>query len=366
MGSEELGYFFENKEGLKLLGFFPSKDTLVDSPYSFYYQSFEGDQPEIINCSLILLQKQDDLWVYEKEGLEKTYQENFAPLLDREPKGERDLSAPLLKESPSLETWRNRVNEALEEIHSFESPISKIVLARSLELKFPEKISVKDAFLQLKKYQNRTFNILFPLNENDHFFSFTPERILMSNGKQTFFEAIAGTKPRGSTLEEENAFEKELLESKKEAHEHQEVVEQIANCVGQFGTLKIGKREVLKLRGIQHLKTPLQVNLKEAEKEAQLQKLAMALHPTPAVGGTPQEKAKNFIFKSEGVRGPYAGLFGILSPEHTEIAVLIRGGTISDNKLKAFAGAGIVEGSNAESEWNETKQKFKSFLGDLV
>ncbi|MCR9206436.1 MAG: chorismate-binding protein, partial [Halobacteriovoraceae bacterium] len=259
-----------------------------------------------------------------------------------------------------------RVHAALEEIHSFESPISKIVLSRSLELRFTETLSPKNTFSQLKEFQNNTFNILFPLNESEFFFSFTPERILMGNGKQTFFEAIAGTKPRGNTIDEELAFEQELLESEKEAHEHREVVEQIADCVGQFGTLKIGKREVLKLRGIQHLKTPLQIKLRESDKENQLKKLAMTLHPTPAVGGTPQKNAKDFIFKTEGVRGPYAGLFGILSPEHTEIAVLIRSGIIGENKIKAFAGAGIVEGSDAESEWNETKQKFKSFLGDLI
>ncbi|MCR9205529.1 MAG: hypothetical protein NXH75_13180, partial [Halobacteriovoraceae bacterium] len=84
MGSDEIGYFFENKEGLKVLGYYASKDSKIDSPYSFFYQSFEGEHPEIINCSLILLQKGEDLWVYEKEGLKKTYQNSFAFLLDGE------------------------------------------------------------------------------------------------------------------------------------------------------------------------------------------------------------------------------------------------------------------------------------------
>jgi menaquinone-specific isochorismate synthase len=91
-----------------------------------------------------------------------------------------------------------------------------------------------------------------------------------------------------------------------------------------------------------------------------------ALHPTPAVGGTPRLKAIELIRTLEPFdRGWYSGPVGWLGPYSSEFAVGIRSGLIHGNRLSLFAGAGIVAGSTIEGEWREIEQKSAGLLSTL-
>lgn len=80
--------------------------------------------------------------------------------------------------------------------------------------------------------------------------------------------------------------------------------------------------------------------------------------------GTPTQLAKDFILQHEGYeRGYYTGLVGWMDAEgNGEWVVTIRCGLLNDKKLRLYAGAGIVEGSDPESEWRETEDKMKTIL----
>ena len=88
-----------------------------------------------------------------------------------------------------------------------------------------------------------------------------------------------------------------------------------------------------------------------------------ALHPTPAVGGTPRDKALSYIKKNEPFdRGWYAGPIGWISPVKSDIVVAIRSALIKDDTIHLFAGTGIVQGSIPLKEWEELDNKTAQFM----
>ena len=95
------------------------------------------------------------------------------------------------------------------------------------------------------------------------------------------------------------------------------------------------------------LKDPIDVN-----------HLTRTLHPTPAIGGYPPKKAWEFIDNHEPFnRGYYSAPLFHLSGDAMEAVVGIRSCYISENMLQLFAGAGIVQGSNPDGEWEELNNK---------
>ena len=92
------------------------------------------------------------------------------------------------------------------------------------------------------------------------------------------------------------------------------------------------------------------------------------LHPTPAVAGWPRAEALDWIAQVEpGERGWYAGGVGWMNESGDgDFAVGIRSIAIRGEEARVFAGAGIVEGSDPEQEWNETEIKMKGMLDAIA
>ena len=109
---------------------------------------------------------------------------------------------------------------------------------------------------------------------------------------------------------------------------------------------------------IQHLWTPIRAKLNNGRSVLTILK---DLHPTPAICGTPYNSALLSIKESEEHdRGLYAGIIGWFNNNnHGEFAVAIRSAILKGNVLHAFAGCGIVEGSDPEAEYAETKLKLR-------
>ena len=113
-----------------------------------------------------------------------------------------------------------------------------------------------------------------------------------------------------------------------------------------------------------HLKTPISARLREPERALAL---LSRIHPTPAVGGYPTRPALRFIAEHEpDERGWYAGPIGwIDSQDDAEFAVALRSGVIAGKLAHLYVGAGIVSGSDSESELAETGWKLKVLLSAL-
>jgi menaquinone-specific isochorismate synthase len=115
----------------------------------------------------------------------------------------------------------------------------------------------------------------------------------------------------------------------------------------------------LALPNLWHLASDVHGVLRE---EASVLDLAAALHPTAAVAGTPRLEAQALIAELEPFdRGRYAGPVGWIGADGDgEWAIALRGAQIEagGTAIRAFAGCGIVAGSEPEAELAETELKF--------
>jgi salicylate biosynthesis isochorismate synthase/menaquinone-specific isochorismate synthase len=118
---------------------------------------------------------------------------------------------------------------------------------------------------------------------------------------------------------------------------------------------------LVKVQNVQHLATPIRAQLREPLPTIEL---AGLLHPTPAVGGEPRERAIKLIPELEGLdRGWYAGPVGWMDlSEDGEFCVALRGGLLRDKTAHLYAGCGIVRDSDPAAELAETEIKLQTML----
>lgn len=260
--------------------------------------------------------------------------------------------------------WQNAVNEALRRIEA--GDLYKIVLARTLQGVSTHPIDPVPLLERIKKTCTGCFRFLFEFRPNHIFLGTTPERLLQVKDNIVSTLALAGSIRRGLTTDEDEMLASELSTSIKDRHEHAIVVENIRQRLTPLTeTLSIAPMPtVLRLPNIQHLHTPIQGQLRP--KINALDILA-ALHPTPAVGGQPLTLALDLIPRFEHFeRGWYAGPIGLISLDGTaDFAVAIRSALINQKNITLFGGAGIVAGSDARKEWEETALKMR-FLQSLI
>jgi len=122
--------------------------------------------------------------------------------------------------------------------------------------------------------------------------------------------------------------------------------------------------QLLKLKNVQHLKTPIAGELIPGRC---ILDVMADLHPTPAVGGFPRQAALEAIQNTEKLdRGWYAGPLGwVGAGGHGEFAVALRSGLIDGSKATLFAGCGIVSNSDPQAEYAESGLKFQVMLRGL-
>ncbi len=261
---------------------------------------------------------------------------------------------------PDKKGWWRNVQTALRMFT--QKSLEKIVLARKTELEFSEPVNALEMLQRLQNDNSTAYYFCFQPFKNYAFIGGTPERLYRRDHSAVFSEAVAGTKPRGNTPQEDEKFENELLNSDKEQREHRFVVDSIRETFDKLCTEVFEQKKifVLKLPRLQHLYAKIRGYLIPGMGDREMLQL---LHPTPAVGGYPQNSAKKHIADLENFdRGWYAGPIGWFSPEESEFAVAIRSGLVAQNKLFLYSGAGIVPGSKPEQEWTEIENKISNFL----
>ena len=260
---------------------------------------------------------------------------------------------------PEYRQWCEIVEKGLKSISS--GKLKKIVLARSAIFSLAREYDPNEILLQLRRHAPHAFHFCFQLAQNKAFLGITPELLYRRSGRKIESEAIASTRPRGQTLEEDERLAKDLLESEKERREHLMVLERMERLLSQFcqETERLTYLERLQLRHVQHLQSKVQGILFPKITDLEL---LPAFHPTPAVSGKPDPEARNLIRQLEPFdRGWYAGPVGWISLKEAEFAVGIRSGLLSGRVLRIYTGAGIVEGSLPEEEWREIEYKLQSW-----
>ncbi|WP_435195125.1 isochorismate synthase [Natronomonas sp. EA1] len=261
------------------------------------------------------------------------------------------------------ETWRESVEAVVSRIHAGE--LRKVVLAQALRTELARTLSVPDILTRLGETYTDCYRFLVEPHEGPSFFGATPERLVALRGRTVRTEALAGTTGRGETPAEDEWLAEELLEDAKNAHEHDLVAETIREQLAPYAaSISTGERRVRRLETVQHLETPITAELADDE---HVLSLVEALHPTPAVGGLPPERALAAIRETEPFeRGWYASPVGWFDAAgYGSFAVALRSAVATEDTATLFAGVGVVGDSDPDAEWDEVQLKYRPILDEL-
>jgi isochorismate synthase len=265
------------------------------------------------------------------------------------------------EEQPESDEWEKMINSASRLFQK--ETLEKIVLSRKKIFTYDSLVEMPVLFreLYLANKNSSHFSVYHQFNYQEAFISFTPERLFTLKGDQIESVSLAGSIARGSDEEQDRILELEMNNSDKLTREHNIVTKSIEEKLKPIlSQLTISPLFTMKLPYIQHRQAKISGVLKD---ETSAIDLISRLHPTPAVGGIPQDIARTKILEIEKTpRGYYAAPVGILSKDFSEIAVGIRSGLIIGQELTVFGGAGIVAGSTATEEWTETGIKMQPFI----
>lgn len=267
---------------------------------------------------------------------------------------------------PNRKDWDSGVRDVLTSVADGE--LSKVVLARRSTLLFDEAPDPVRVLRRLKARSSGCYHFLFQFDSAAAFIGASPELLFRRTGRRLESEAVAGTRPRGVTADEDIRMERELIGSEKEIIEHRFVVDDIKRVMQQlcqsWKVLDNGDGDsLMKLARVQHLITRLEGQLDNGRSDLDIVSM---LHPTSAVGGAPTTRAMQMIEELEPFdRGWYAAPVGWLGGDSAEFAVAIRSGLVAGRTVHLFSGAGIVDGSSAEDEWREIDSKLANFLAAL-
>ena len=247
------------------------------------------------------------------------------------------------------------VKAALEEISG--GGIQKLVLSRQIHLESEAAWDIAQVLGELERHFGDCWTYSLRGEGGCHFIGATPEALCKVRGRQLETEALAGTAGAGK--------EASLLHSEKDLREHRWVVEGIEKALSPLSeAVEVApSMGIRRLPSLIHLHTPIRALLREGVMPWEV---ARAMHPTPAVAGTPTKEAMAFLMKKEPFpRGWYAGALGFGNEEELNLFVALRAANIHSKKAALFVGAGVVEGSCEEREWQETEQKAQALLHAL-
>ena len=194
----------------------------------------------------------------------------------------------------------------------------------------------------------------------------SPEVLVRLEDGRVIVRPIAGTRPRGSSPEEDEALSRDLLSDPKELAEHLMLLDLGRNDVGRvsrFGSVRVKERMIIeRYSHVLHL-----VSTVEGELEDGLGALDVfrATFPAGTVSGAPKVRAMEIIDELEPIRrGPYAGAVGYIAhgARDMDLAIAIRTVVARDGVAHVQAGAGIVADSDPAKEWEETMNKGRALF----
>jgi menaquinone-specific isochorismate synthase len=251
--------------------------------------------------------------------------------------------------------WRDAVKDALASIDRGE--LTKVVLARAVSVEAERPFNPRSVLTHLRAQQPGCF-----VYAAGGMLGASPELLIARHGDRVVSRPMAGTAVPG-----DGALER-LAASPKDAREHRPVVDAILEVLGPrcVRVDAAAEPEIDEFADVAHLTTPIHGTLRAPVPDALT--LARALHPTPAVAGTPTPAALAAIARLEPhSRGRYAGPVGWVDARGDgEWAVALRGASINGTRAVLHAGAGIVAGSDPDLEWAETEAKLDPMLRALV
>ena len=342
----------------------------------------ESPNPDPLKCPDILLMISNDLIVFDNLSgrlfLIVHADPSDSNAFDAAQQALDDLTLRLRTATPNLNSKHNSkvVNEddfvsgfthdgfinAVEKAKQYitDGDIMQVVLSQRLSVPFSAQ--AMDLYRSLRTLNPSPY--MYYLNLDDfHIVGSSPEILVRMEEDEVTVRPIAGTRPRGKTVEEDKALEQDLLADPKELAEHLMLIDLGRNDAGrvsQIGTVKLTAKMVIeRYSHVMHIVS--NVVGKVVPNMSCIDALK-ATFPAGTVSGAAKVRAMEIIDELEPIkRGVYAGAVGYLSwSGNMDTAIAIRTAVIKDNTLHIQAGAGIVYDSVPEMEWQETMNKARA------
>lgn len=259
------------------------------------------------------------------------------------------------------EDWCERVERTVKAIR--DGRFEKAVLAREVDVTANRPFVVSDVLNRLRTLYPSCTTFLV-----DGFLGASPELLLSRRSDRVASHPLAGTIPRSGDPDVDRRTADALMASAKDREEHAHVVDAVRDVLAPWcrELLVPDAPSIVPLRNVSHLGTRIDGRLVDPAPDAL--SLALALHPTPAVGGAPQAEALAHLAEVEGLdRGPWAGPVGWVDADGDgDWFVAIRSAEVAGDRARMIAGVGIVADSEPDAELAETQLKLQALLAALV
>lgn len=263
--------------------------------------------------------------------------------------------------SRSATDWQKAVVTARERIRAGE--LDKVVLARELVVEMSEPIDVVGVLARLRSSYPSSF-----VYSVDGFVGASPELLVSRAGDVVRSHPLAGTAPRSGDPVVDARIASNLVASTKDQLEHRLTIDMVHDTLLPWCSYLDEEAEpsIVAVANVQHLGTLVEGRL--SRPLPSVLDLVRALHPTPAVGGSPRDVAIAAIDELEALdRGRYAGPVGWMDAAgNGRWAVGLRCAQIAETTARLYAGVGVVRDSDEHAELAETQAKFAAMLGALL
>ncbi len=263
---------------------------------------------------------------------------------------------------PTPARYVDNVAHALTRIRT--GRLEKVVMSRALTLDL--RVDVPRLLTTLIERNPDAYSFAMQLDDDAtrSLIGSSPELLLSKRSGHIASNPLAGSIPRSLDPDEDARRSQALLRSAKDLREHAHVADAVAAGLAPWcRTLTVPAGPTLRATPTMwHLSTEIHGELRDPRTPSLA--LALALHPTPAVCGHPAREARALIEAVEGFpRGMFTGLVGWCDADGDgEWAVSIRCAEIEPDQATLYAGAGVVEGSDPETELAETRAKMATML----
>lgn len=265
------------------------------------------------------------------------------------------------------DAYRTSVARVIELIHA--GDIFQANLAQRFDALLPDTVSAFDIYRRLSQDTPTPFAAHVTLPDRT-LVSSSPERFLKVTATGTVrTEPIKGTRPRGTTPEQDQALARELLESPKDRAENVMIVDLLRNDLSRTCADHSVKVEALcelhSFANVHHLISTVTGQLRP---DATSLDCMAACFPGGSITGAPKVRAMEIIADEEPhARGAYCGSIGFVGLDGAlDTSIAIRTLTITGNEASYHAGGGIVADSTPRDEYEETLTKASAMRAALM
>ena len=282
------------------------------------------------------------------------------------------VTAPPVKRGPSYAVERefNKADYLAAVLHSKEliaaGDMMQVQIGQRLKKRYTE--SPLSLYRALRSLNPSPYMYFYDMG-NFQIVGASPEILVRhehtADGDKITIRPLAGTRPRGTSPEHDQAIEADLLSDPKERAEHLMLIDLARNDIGRIaktGSVKVTEAfAVERYSHVMHIVSNVEGLLKDGTSNMDVLR---ATFPAGTLTGAPKIRAMEVIDQLEPVkRGIYGGACGYLSfAGDMDVAIAIRTGIVQNNTLYVQAAAGVVADSVPEMEWAETEHKARALI----